>query len=315
LTGVNAGVYNGGTTFSNFNTIVGGTSADTFQLNGGSISGGIDGGDGIDTIQGAINNDTLIVTGANAVTVEGTNFTSIEAFDGGGGTNTVEGTGGNDVFTLTGTGAGNIQGISFTTIASLEGQGGDDDFRLNEGVNFGGLIVGGDGLDRLDYSTYSSDVAIDLATSTATGVTGFSEIERIDGGSGANDTVQGTIGADTFTITASNTFTVAGFSITAVENLAGQGGDDAFVLAGGSVASLDGGAGANTLIGDDIATTWNLTGADAGTVNGVVNFTNIQNLNGGSDTDIINFATVSARVSGNIDGGAGALILTGDEIS
>ena len=95
---------------------------------------------------------------------------------------------------------------------------------------------------------------------------------------------------------------LAGFG--GFEHLVGGSESDLFTLAGGSLASIDGGAGSDTLLAaDDSANTtlWRITGADAGSV-GTQAFLHIENLTGGVGADTFEIASPGS-VSGLVDGG------------
>lgn len=83
---------------------------------------------------------------------------------------------------LTGTRQGNFNlgasTVAFQNVARIEGGSFQDTFRLNGGVNFGGVLDGGFGRDVLDYSQWTTPVVVNLATNTATGTTGVFSIEE-----------------------------------------------------------------------------------------------------------------------------------------
>ncbi len=84
--------------------------------------------------------------------------------------------------------------LIFNGFEKLYGGTGSDTFHVDEGVIFQGIVNGGNGIDTLDYSTYTSAVTINLTltpvctlggfSGTATGwLSGFSEIDHLIGGS------------------------------------------------------------------------------------------------------------------------------------
>lgn len=131
-----------------------------------------------------------------------------------------------------------------------------------------------------------------------------------------------------------------------IENLIGGTADDTFVFSNNGTISgtIDGGLGINkldyslnsspvtlnlaaidniervtgnansTLVGMDTANTWTITGSNSGTVNSTLTFNEFSNLTGGNSDDTFVFNT-NDSFSGNINGAAGSLILTGDEIN
>ncbi|MGE5624021.1 MAG: filamentous hemagglutinin N-terminal domain-containing protein, partial [Bacillota bacterium] len=129
------------------------------------------------------------------------------------------------------------------------------------------------------------------------------------GGAGS-DTIIGQTGNHTWTVTGSNSGTytdgASTFNFSSVENLTGNSGNDAFVIAGGTLSgSINGGTGTNTLQGDNLTNSWTITGANTGTVTGVGGtFSNIGSLTGGSGSDTFTFSS-GAQLTGNVDGGSG----------
>ena len=124
------------------------------------------------------------------------------------------------------------------------------------------------------------------------------------GGAG-DDTLKGADEATQWLIDGSgsgSSNSLAGFS--GFEHLIGGSANDLFTLAGGSLASVDGGAGSDTLLAadDSVNTTlWQITGADAGSV-GSQAFLHIENLTGGVGADTFQIASLGS-ISGLIDGG------------
>ncbi|MEQ9623526.1 CHAT domain-containing protein [Coleofasciculus chthonoplastes] len=76
-------------------------------------------------------------------------------------------------------------------------------------------------------------------------------------------------------------------------------------------------AGGSELIGPNVDTRFTITGTDAGKVSGFnspLTFSSIETIRGGSADDTVQFNPSQAGISGTIDGGAGNLILIGDEL-
>ncbi|MGH8283429.1 MAG: beta strand repeat-containing protein, partial [Gammaproteobacteria bacterium] len=100
---------------------------------------------------------------------------------------------------------------------------------------------------------------------------------------------------------------VTGFSN--IQNLTGGSGNDSFVLAGGSVTNIDGGAGSNTLTGDNNGDAFTLNGSNSGNVTSgaatlVGGFSDIENLSGGGGNDSFVFKS-GGFLGGNLIGGGG----------
>ncbi|NLX96068.1 MAG: hypothetical protein GXY83_07820, partial [Rhodopirellula sp.] len=133
-----SGSFSGVNTFSGVERLIGGTSDDNFQFKpGGSISGGIDGGGGMDTLNYSAATADLVFTFHADGTVSATDFT-----------NTLGPTAGSD---------------------KVVGGTGDNRFVFENGASFPGTIDGGSGgSNTIDFSSYETPVLVDLADGTAT---------------------------------------------------------------------------------------------------------------------------------------------------
>lgn len=100
-------------------------------------------------------------------------------------------------------------------------------FVFEDGAIFGGTIVGGSGTNTLDYSAYTTAIAVNLGTGTATGTSGISNISRIIG-STQNDTLTGNANANYIDGKAGNDIITGGGGN---DTLIGGLGDDTFTLA------------------------------------------------------------------------------------
>ncbi len=272
ILGPNAGTISGaGVTntfsFSNIQNLTGGSANDNFILNGGSISGSIDGGSGNNTLTG------------NNVT---------------------------NAWHITGTDAGTLTDIagSFSNIQNLIGGSGTDTFVLDDGVSINS-IDGGAGANTLDLSNYSTAVNVNLATALVTGiVNSFNNITDFIGGSATN-TLTGSSGAHSWNIAANNGGDIDGaINFTNFANLFGASGDDNFQFSGGSISgSIDGGGGSNTITVQSGNTNWIIDGSNTGSITtSLGGFSNIQNLTGGTGISTFNFIG-NGGLSGTIDGG------------
>ncbi|MBE9128263.1 filamentous hemagglutinin N-terminal domain-containing protein, partial [Coleofasciculus sp. LEGE 07081] len=304
LTGNDAGNINGNTTFSQISNLIGGTENDNFIFNDGiTISGTVDGKEGTDTLNYSNYNNPLTVDlgalgGDNIEQVIGT--TNAES--------TLIGTNTNNTWEITGANSGRVNDtLNFIEFNNLIGGDLDDRFVFNN--NFNGTIAGGAGIDTLDYSQLNSPLTVNL------GVIGAGDTELV---LGRTDTTTTLIGADTpndWVISGSNSGTVNGtLEFRNFNNLTGGDLNDRFTLNGGSVTNIDGGGGSNTLSGDNTNNTWTLTGTDEGNINGATRFSAIGNLIGGNSDDSVVFNN-GASLTGGIEGGAGNLTLSGDEIN
>src|SRR5208283_2360161 len=167
-------------------------------------------------------------------------------------------------------------------IANLKGGSGNNDFVFQNGASISGMITGGSGgINELDYSAYTSAITVDLATGTATGTGGISNIHSVVDGSG-NDTLTGGSGNDTFIL--SN----------------GWGSD-----------TITGGGGSDTLDFSSVTSNLTFTIDTNGTISvtdgtDTVTATGIANLKGGSDNNYFVFQN-GASISGTITGGSGSV--------
>ncbi len=254
--------------FSDIENLTGGTSADTFTLNGGTLSGSITGGAGAAV-------DTL--TADNGVATQ---------------------------FVINGANQGSITGIAggFTDVENLTGGATADTFRLDGGT-LSGTIDGGSGAagDTLiaDDGTATLFVITGLDTGTTTGVAGgFADIENlaggtsadtfrldggtlsgaIDGGGGgaANDNLVADDAVSTsFVLTGANTGATPGIAggFSDIENLTGGASDDLFVAPSGTslTGTMTGAAGNDQFaITPDAATTFLVAGGPHSTPSGDV---------------------------------------------
>jgi Ca2+-binding RTX toxin-like protein len=109
------------------------------------------------------------------------------SFNGNGGSDTLVGPHATNTWNITGTNAGNVAGAGFTNVQNLTGGTGMNIFKFNAGTSVCGPITGGGNGDWLDYSSYTTAVAVDLAAGTATGVGGgVSNVQNVRGGKGSN---------------------------------------------------------------------------------------------------------------------------------
>ncbi|NEO82924.1 MAG: CHAT domain-containing protein [Spirulina sp. SIO3F2] len=89
----------------------------------------------------------------------------------------------NTTWELTGANQGQFntfgQTINFSNVSQITGGTGQDTFIFNDGVDFNGILDGGAGFDRLDYSRFTTLPTINLAANQATGTTGVFNIEDV----------------------------------------------------------------------------------------------------------------------------------------
>jgi len=209
----------------------GGLGDDTLILaNGASLLGAFDGGlgTGNDILDYSLYTSrcTVILTGFGTYdgfrgTATGVNggFDNLNGVIGGSGSDILTGMDSNSDYHINGVSSymeelTSGRTFSFTSIENLTGGGAIDTFHFYGTSSLGGQINGGLGNDALDYSSYGSEVSVNLMAGTATGTTGVSNIENFIGspfgnvfygdnldniiiGTNANDTIYGLGGNDT----------------------------------------------------------------------------------------------------------------------
>jgi hypothetical protein len=154
--------------------VQGGSSNDRFNLQNQQLAGALDGGGG---------NDILVApTGAHSR---------------------------RELLVVNGPDTGNLDGLRFRSIESIDLGGGDDVTLMELGGSLTGQLLGGDGLDRLDYSNWELPVSVDLDRGSATAIGGGASgslvgVEQVMGGlgkdsltsSGAFASIDGSAGDD-----------------------------------------------------------------------------------------------------------------------
>ncbi len=286
-----AGTVAGGVavTFGEIENLTGGAIDDSFVLaDGVGLTGSINGAGGNDSLDyGSYTTAIAVNLQTGAATGLGGTATNIDLLSGGTASDLLTGADAANTWNITANDLGNIGGsFSFSSIENLTGGTLADEFVFGDGVGVTGAINGEVGTDTLNYSAYTTGVAVDLQAGTATGTAGISNIENATGGSGAdslagdgnnnslnggpgNDSLAGRAGddvlnggADTDTlaevVTGNVTITDAGITGFGADTLisieqftftgdAGNNRMDASGFSGG--VSFDGGAGNDTLIG------------------------------------------------------------------
>jgi hypothetical protein len=207
---------------------------------------------------------------------------SLVFLTGGSGNNTLDSTPFGNTFRISGRNAGSVTSalgtVNFTGTQNLLGSG-NDTFLFADGASVDGNISnpGGD-TNTLDYSAYTTPVAVDLSAGTATGVGGsVSNIQILRGGQGD-------------------------------DSLTGNGTGTTTFLASPSNDTVSGAGGTNTLVGTSADSTWSVSAQNSGTLTftgGTTTFSGVQNLTGGSGADDFVFAD-GTGVNGNVNGGGGA---------
>ena len=312
ITAANAGDVNG-TTFSGIQSLIGGSSNDSFDFaNGTHFNGTIAGGAGSDTLDYSAFTSTLIV---NLVPLGATNIETVVGRAAG--ASTLIGHNSNNTWNITGTNSGTLNGsLTFIDFQGLIGGSLDDSFILNGGSV--ASINGSAGNNSLTGDNSANTwTIVDLNAGNIDGTVAFSNIQNLAGG---ND-------SDTFRFsgsTAQINGNLDGVGITDTLDYSGYTGSDITVTlgtnvpgmatgVGGAIASIESIVGNeafnNTLIGENVNSIWSVTDLDSGNIDETVSFTNIQNITGGDANDTFRFIGSSAQISGDLNGGGGINML------
>jgi acrosin len=202
--------------------------------------------------------------------------------------------------------------------ADLKGGLQEDVFVLaTDNVILSGSVDGESGDDTISYAGYNATAsALNLATRSATGVTGFASVERLVGG--INTTLVASNKNNTWTIKSGEDSSVdtgvlaERFYFQGAKNLTGGTKNDTFKFDSGAGVggSVNGGAGTDTLdfSGYGVSVTANLSANNGGTIasEGVAfGFVGTENLVGGGAADTFNIG-VGKTLSGVIDGMGGS---------
>jgi Ca2+-binding RTX toxin-like protein len=168
-------------------------------------------------------------------------------FNGGGGTDLLFGPNDNNTWAITGNNAGKLTAVtltgatlgtvSFNKVQYLIGGSVADLFKLSPGKSLSGEIIGGSGIETLDYSLWTTGVTVNLATGKATNIAGgLFAVENINGGKG-NDSLTGD---------ANNNIIRGGGGN---DTLGGGGGNDILIGGQGAASLSAAGSGRSLLIG------------------------------------------------------------------
>ncbi len=289
ITAPNAGNLNGQIFFTSVESLIGSDGDDQFLVGpSGSVSGRIDGGIGLNTLDYTDVTTALsfnLQTGA-ATKTGGTS--NIARVIGGSAIDTLTAADVANQWTIGGGGSGTINGsFSFNGIENLAGGSLFDVFTIGNASLVMGNLSGGGGVDSIEYQS-NENLIVNLASSTASKIGGtISSVEQIALGAGA-DTVVGRNVTSNWNITGANAVTTSGVAFQNVETLVG-------------------GSGTDTLIGTAQNNQWNVDNSNAGRLGGLV-WSGVENLTGGTGDDAFLIAG-SASVSGIINGGNGFDVL------
>ena len=209
--------------------LLGNNGNDRFRIAAAAVlNGRVDGGAGTDTLDFAIFQSPATVDLQNQTATAIAGFAGIEGFVGSNLVDTLIAANGANTWTATGYDSGTVNAVQFQSFENWTGGSGDDTIKLASVGGLYGVLDGAGGVNTLDYSAFTTPVAVDLSAGSATTVNGsVANIDNVFGGAGADMLVGD-----------------AGDNI-----LLGNAGDD--VLDGGPGGNdvLVGGAGSDTLTG------------------------------------------------------------------
>jgi hypothetical protein len=189
--------------------------------------------------------------------------------DGETGDDTLIGPAADSTWHITGQDSGNVGDVNFSGVENLTGAADNEDtFIFADGGIISGVIDGGggSGTNTLDYSDYTSDMAVDLGAGAATGAGGILNIQNVIGGAGndalvgdgaansliggpGNDTLTGGLGSDTLDggDGADTLAETRNANIILTDSALSIGAEGTDALFGVEEAILTGGASGNTL--------------------------------------------------------------------
>ncbi len=304
-----------GGTVADLVSIIGGSAANTLiganatngwtidSANGGTVNGIVFTGFG--SLTGGTDDDTFTVGAAGSV--DG-------ALSGGAGTNTLVGPNIAGTFAITANNAGGLNGAqipAFSKIQNLSGGTGSYRFVFSAGAKVAGSIDGGLGGGTLDYSAYTSNVAVNLQTNTVSGVTGTAtNITSVIGGSGTN-TLTGPNGGTRWNVTSANAGSINGaFSFAGFGSLIGGTGANDFVLSNGAgvTGNINASAGAGTLdyssysTGISVNLQSNVVTGVGGKATGMTAFIGGSGSNSLTGANVANTWNITGSNAGNVNG-------------
>ena len=273
IDGINGNTVTGlgaGNTFSNIQNLSGASGAfdDTFTfLNGGSLSGRIDGSgeSSLDTVDmSALNSDITVQLGV------GQDINNIERVignnDGTGLFNSTLAAENNDnTWSIDGTNDGTVDGVQFINFNNVQGGTRADTFIISSDGSITGLIDGG-GPDRLSWAPgqdapaavtqgdFQTEDILDYSALSVVDIiidTDFTNIELVKGNSDGtapdNSTLRtGAEGNNNWLIQGTGTGVVNSTQFVDFNNIAGGNSNDTFVVAGEFGGSIRGGGGTGT---------------------------------------------------------------------
>ncbi|MGH8568124.1 MAG: LEPR-XLL domain-containing protein, partial [Gammaproteobacteria bacterium] len=142
ITGEDAGALNG-QGFVEIENLTGGAANDTFIFAGGSISGTIDGGGGVNTFDYGSRTASVTVDLEAGAATDVAAMVNVTRVVGGQGNDTLIGRSEDNTWTVSGRNAGGVGSVEFAEIENVTGGAGSDSFVFAQDARLDGLISGG----------------------------------------------------------------------------------------------------------------------------------------------------------------------------
>jgi hypothetical protein len=259
-----------------------------------------------DRIIGANNANTWGITASGGV-VDGLTFESFENWQGGTGVDSLSGPNTAIIWSVTGANSGTVANVSFNSMENLIGNSQVDTFAFQANGSVSGQINGGLGEDVLNFSGSTAAVVVNLSNNSASSVGSFTSISALVG-SAAIDTLLGANNTNTWTISTPTSVNVGSLSIGNFESLVGGTGVDVFRAKEGVeyFGSIDGAAGVDRMEYISFSSSVSVN-LSLGTATGFASVSRIENITGGNGDDVL----VGDAFDNVISGGNGDDVLLG----
>ena len=281
------------------------STADLFTSGQGWVSRGAvrASGESVETYQvnGLGDSDTLTVVAGDV------------GFDGGAGADRLVGADAENQWLISGTNAGNLNGRAFASVEQLTGGTEADVFAFAGTGSISGQIDGGSGANQFDYSARSSSASINLASFTATGTGGFSNIQAFVGSPAASDTLTGPNTTNSWQLAGAGEGTLNGsYTFDGFENLTGGSQPDSFQFlfsaAGPGFGTVNGGSGSDVLDYSGVISPV-FVNLLSRTASGLTVYSNIESFIGGSaDDDLFGLNAATTWTINGLDSGTAGTI-------
>jgi hypothetical protein len=292
ITATDAGNINEATQFTGFANLRGGSGNDTFLFDDGiNVTGRLEGGTGTNTLNYTAYTSPITIDLnwlSNITNIIGSTNIGLNN------NNTIQGVNQTATWTVTGNNSGTFSNgdftITFTNFGNLLGGIVNDTFVFAAGSSLSGVINGGGGsVNTIDYSNYNAPVTVNLAQSTATGLTGLNSMVAITNFI-ANNAANNTFIADNTTnnwlLTNNNKGTINNsYSFDGFGNLVGGSLADVFTFLDSISVSgtINGAGGTNTLDYNNYTTPVNINLTNH-TATGTNGYSNVDNFLGDTVT-------------------------------